>query len=128
GRASWRATGRQGRDGDRVAGLAIVHRDLGMRMFVFEIFGSPDRNGLIIAVRAWLAVNSDLIARASHPPHCSSRSRRTTGGLVFALSPRRTRRAIASREAVKIAALSLPLAISASRVPPTSRARPLSLP
>ena len=54
-------------------------RDLGMGMFVFEIFGRLDRDGLVIAVRAWRPVNGDLIAGASHPPsrrsshyHCAS--------------------------------------------------------
>ena len=64
------------------------------------------------------------LRRFAHLP--PSRSRRTAGGLVFA--PRRTRRAIASREAIKISVRFLPLAISASRVPPTSRARTLSVP
>jgi hypothetical protein len=27
-----------------------------VRMFVFEIFGGLDRDGFIVAVRAWLAV------------------------------------------------------------------------
>jgi hypothetical protein len=52
-------------------------------MFVFEIFGSFDRDGLVIAVRAWLAVNGDLIAGAGHRPHASSRSRRIAGASGF---------------------------------------------
>jgi hypothetical protein len=31
-----------------------------MRSFVFEIFGGLDRDGFVISVRAWLAVNGDL--------------------------------------------------------------------
>ena len=49
-----------------------------------------------------LAVEKDRAAEGerAHPPQCSSCSRHTAGGLVFA--PLRTRRAIALREAIKI--------------------------
>jgi hypothetical protein len=52
-------------------------------MFVFEIFGGLDRDGFVVAVRAWLAVNGDLIAGAGHPPQCSTRSRCTAGAFGF---------------------------------------------
>jgi hypothetical protein len=80
---SWRARPYGRADGDRVAGLAIVNGDLGMRMFVFELFGGLDRDGLVVAVRAWLAVNGDLIPGAGHSPQASSRPRRTAGASGF---------------------------------------------
>jgi hypothetical protein len=36
-----------------------------MRMFVFEIFGGLDRDGLVIAVRARLAIDGDRKSRCA---------------------------------------------------------------
>ena len=85
----------------------------------------PRRSGRPILPSPLLSVEKDGAAEGerAHPRQSSSTSRRTAGGIV--LAPLRTRRAIASREAIKISVRFLPSAISASRVPPTSRARNL---
>ena len=51
-------------DDDGFAGFPVGHCDLGMRIFVLQIFGGLERDEFVVAIRPWLAIDGDLVAGA----------------------------------------------------------------
>jgi hypothetical protein len=55
-----------------------------MRIFLFETFGGLDRDCFVVAIRAWMAIDRDLIAGASGFLYLAVRTfKRTAPKLVY---------------------------------------------